>query len=501
MELEFQNVSCEYLRRTLFETRTQEETVELIVPDSYPDVQSIICAQASAIVRGKECRTGSVSVTGGIRTSAFYAPEDGSQPRVMDAYIPFTVRAEHAMASEKTELVCRCSVISADARMVNSRKILLRVNLLCQIEGFEPHCETLPQAQELPENVQVKSAQYQMLLPAQTAEKSFSVAEELNLPAGVTAVRVCCFDTMARITESKMVGNKAVFKGLLAVNVLYLGEDDLLHAEHQHIPFSQFCEMTEDFDEQPMQCTICVTGAEIEPDSSAQGKILLMNVQLLAQCVVSCARDIVLCEDAYAIGASFEPQWKQCALDALLDHQELLLDARGRTDVRADKILQVCAYTQQPQITQTAGQVRVDVPMHFYVLHYNAEGQLACEQVKTQAMTELALAESGKCFAVTQYDGAVRVSPSADGAELRADVNVDVQCYAQKQMQTLCGGTMEPYAKKLADGPSVIVCKCREQTSVWDLAKQYGTTTAAIRSANHLSTEETEAGELLLIPM
>ena len=36
---------------------------------------------------------------------------------------------------------------------------------------------------------------------------------------------------------------------------------------------------------------------------------------------------------------------------------------------------------------------------------------------------------------------------------------------------------------------------------VWDVAKQYGTSVAAICAANGLSGEEIEAGGMLLIPM
>ena len=60
----------------------------MIVPDSFPDVERIVYAGASAIVRSKECRAGSVSVTGGLRAAALYVPDDGSQPRALDAYIP-----------------------------------------------------------------------------------------------------------------------------------------------------------------------------------------------------------------------------------------------------------------------------------------------------------------------------------------------------------------------------------------------------------------------------
>ena len=42
MELVFQESRLDYLSRILCETVTQEQTAELIVPDSYPDADRVV---------------------------------------------------------------------------------------------------------------------------------------------------------------------------------------------------------------------------------------------------------------------------------------------------------------------------------------------------------------------------------------------------------------------------------------------------------------------------
>ena len=69
MELSFQTLPMRYLGNPIQGSQTQEQTAEVIVPDSCPDVARIVYTSASVIVRGKECRTGSVLVSGGIRAS------------------------------------------------------------------------------------------------------------------------------------------------------------------------------------------------------------------------------------------------------------------------------------------------------------------------------------------------------------------------------------------------------------------------------------------------
>ena len=136
MELVFQNKTSAFLQQILHETRSQEQTAELIVPDSFPDAARIVSSCAEAILRGKECRQGSVTVSGAIRAGVLYMPDDESAPRALNAYVPFSLRIDHPAATEQMQSLLDLRVRSVDARMIHSRKVLLRVNLGCELTGF-----------------------------------------------------------------------------------------------------------------------------------------------------------------------------------------------------------------------------------------------------------------------------------------------------------------------------------------------------------------------------
>ena len=88
MELVFEAQSIDYLRPVFTKAAAQEQTQELIVPDSYPDCGRIVFTGACAVMRGKEARDGSVVVTGGVRAGLLYVPEDGTEPRALSCYLP-----------------------------------------------------------------------------------------------------------------------------------------------------------------------------------------------------------------------------------------------------------------------------------------------------------------------------------------------------------------------------------------------------------------------------
>ena len=79
MELTFQTHPFSFLHCLMNEVHFQEEVSDMIVPDSYPDIDHIADCFADVILRGKECRTGSAMISGGIKAELrikyhFYAP-------------------------------------------------------------------------------------------------------------------------------------------------------------------------------------------------------------------------------------------------------------------------------------------------------------------------------------------------------------------------------------------------------------------------------------------
>ena len=302
MELSFQTLPMRYLGNPIQGSQTQEQTAEVIVPDSCPDVARIVYTSASVIVRGKECRTGSVLVSGGIRASALCIPEDDSGARTLESYLPFSLRIEHPGVTERTQAVVSAFVRQIDARLIHSRKILIRADLCCTAECLTAEEETLYALSAPPKELQTKRRTYPVSLPKETAEKSFTVTDDLTLPTGKPfASEICCYETVPRITDCKVVGSKAVFKGTLEVNMLYLSGDGSVQTWEQQLPFSQYAELAEDYDEASLCVTPLVSAAELTLEPSGEGRAMSLAVTLNAQCLVSGSVTMELIEDAYAV--------------------------------------------------------------------------------------------------------------------------------------------------------------------------------------------------------
>lgn len=502
MELVFQSNPLHFLRCPAREVRLQEETAEIIVPDSYPDIAAIAGSSAVAILRGKDCREGSVTVAGGVKGVVLYTPEDGTHPRELDAYIPFSVKVDSPALTARSEILCFVQVRSADARMINSRKALLRVDLLCEITAYEPTVEELCTLKERPACLETREAVYTTAVPMETGERSFAVNDTVEIPMGrPNIIKVYGFHCSPELTDEKLVGNKAVFKGVLRCKVLYLAEDEKLYLHEQETPFSQYCELNRDYDEETVQVRMAVTGYDLEPLISTGDQKLPFTVNLLAQCVVTGQQSVTLIEDAYCTGGLLHPQWKEYELEGSLDQQTAVQTVRHHIQGEMSELLDANVYWDRPEMTRSGDRTQIRVPATVRVLGYDRNGDLQTLTGKTEALQELALSEGAVCHATAIPTGEIYASVDTGGAEIRFSCRLSVQCCSSEKLRTLCGGSAEETQAKTSDRPGLIVRTVEKDTHLWDVAKQYGTTVSHILSANRMEYPVLAEDTMLLVPM
>lgn len=92
MEVNFNKNTCQCLRKAVCQVQNQEQTQEVRLPESMPDIGRVLSSWGQVLIRGKEWRTGGMSVSGGVMAWVLYAPEDGSEARSVETWIPFQVK-------------------------------------------------------------------------------------------------------------------------------------------------------------------------------------------------------------------------------------------------------------------------------------------------------------------------------------------------------------------------------------------------------------------------
>ncbi len=499
MELSFEPKTETYLRPVVSRVVSQEETGEAIVPDSCPDIVRTAGCFGTVVLRGKECRDGSVVLSGGIRAHVLVVPEDETYPRAIELYLPFTQRVDAPEVTSGSRVVYEARLRSLDARLLNSRKVLIRADLSGHVEAFEPAEVTTWSLLDCPPEIQAHRVTLPVTLTSQTAEKSFVVGEELELPASQPAcAAVLKWDCTVSLGEEKLIGARAVFKGTAAVRLLYRTEDGSLCRYEFAVPFSQFAELDREGGEEDLRVVLMCTGAELEPDGQDPARRFLLTLNVLAQCVTQDRTELELIDDLYATRGAVTVRSEPFSGVGVLDVQRLRQSVRGTVSGECNEVIDTSVLLDWPSTEHEGDAVRVRVPAAVTVLSLDTENHLQARTERMEAVCETVLAPGCDASSWAQLTGDVFASPSGDGAEARFTVECVVTSSAPERCAMVTGAELTESDHEPVR-PSVILRAVEEGETLWSIAKACRTCVDAVSAANALDDEPT-AGMLLLIP-
>jgi len=501
MELVFQERELNYLSRVLCETVTQEQTAELIVPDSYPDADRVVDAFATALIRSEECSAGAAGVSGNAQVGVLFVTEDGEIGR-LETQIPFSARKEFDTDYDDCTMQCACAVSSVDARMLNSRKVLVRVGVRCTMSVYARQRQTLYDIPEPAATLQLRRTKIPLRLPLELGEKSFVLNEEVEIPGTKPAVErllKCVYRT--EVEEQKLVGSKAVFKGNLIVHALYECPEGKLHSFEAGVPFSQYVDMEQELDDHALSTVLAMTSVETEPDGQMDCRRLLLSANLIAQCTAYGEQEVSLIEDAFCTNAELSPQWAEWKVTGVLDRQNFRETALAQSDAPAGGVVDAWLYTDETIRRREGERMLLELPMSVNVLYVDGEGKLQGRSMRPVANFSTELAEDGGCRLRVTGGGEIFSAAGADGMELRCPVSVELESFAEHRLRCVCGGEITEPPQSAERRPAVILRRTEAEQDVWDIAKAYHTATQAVMEANALTGAVVPADTLLLIPM
>lgn len=495
MEMQWKVTPCSYLRCVVREVQNQEQTLELRLTEGMPDIGRVLCAWGQPQLREKQWRAEEIGVSGGVNAWVLYIPEDGSQPRCVEGWIPF--QAKWKLPSDTREGFIRADVRlrSMDARAISSRKMLVRASVALLGEAMEQHQAAISQPDEVPDGVYMLRQTYPVQLTREAGEKLFAVEEDVQFSGQQPGKMLCC-RVSCHLTELAVTGSRLVLRGLLNTRCVYIGEDDRLQFASQEVPFAQFADLDNDYDkEATVALTIAFAGAECR----LEGDILQVKCDLIAQYVIHDRCLLQITEDAYSPQREVIPNVSSLDVPVCLDRVKENMGAEAEVPLEAQSVVDVAFLPDYPVHYREGENVMVELPGTFQTLYYDPEGNLHSNTTGWAGHWQLPACENCS-FAMAVGQTAL---PSAivmgDKLRLRADLALDVQTGAMQQIPMVTGLEVGEMLQPDPKRPSVILRKS-DGLSLWQLAKGCGSTVEAIEKINGL-TGEPDPENMLLIPV
>ncbi len=495
MEMQFDRMPVAYLQKLTDSLRTQEETMELRLPDGMPDVGRVLGAWGQVIVRGKEWNGDHMAVSCGVMAWVLYTPEDEDGVRSVEAWLPFSMKWELPDTRHDGKILVSCLLRSVDARSTSARKLMIRATLGALGEAWLPGQAQVAIPGELPEDIKLLTATYPVMLPREAGEKSFLLEDQLSLPN--KAEKLMYYSLQPEILDKKVMADKVVFRGNGRLHLLYRAEDGKLYSHDYDLPFSQYGDLDGAYDEDPtVSVRPCVTSLDVALDENGT---VQMKAGILGQYLLSDRSMVMVAEDAYSPYRPITLMEEQLQLPAILDQTTQTVHGEQSIQADAQQIVDLSFYPAYGQTHRTDNGVQISLPGQFQMLYYDPNGELCSAITPWEGALDISAAENSLVDTEIFPTGKPQAVAGAGNVNLRAEMTVDGTVTAGQGMPMLTGMEMGELEKPDPNRPSLILRR-KGKHRLWDVAKETGSTVETILQANHLETEP-EDSRILLIPV
>lgn len=497
MELKFQGHGCRCLGRAAREIQNTEVTHELRLPDGFPDIGRVIASWGQIIIRSKEWRADQVMVSGGVMAWVLYAPEDGGDPRSVDAWIPFQLKW-NLSDSDREGPIRVCPLLRfVDSRTVSPRKMMLRVGVAAMGEALYPMEPEVSAPGELPEDIELRRETYPVRLPKEAGEKTFLMDEDLTVQNQPVPEKLLGYTMHPEITDKKIMANKVVFRGNGNLHVIYRCSEGRIHTADFELPFSQYSELDGEYgSESTVDIQTAVTSMELDLGEGGQ---LRLKCGLLAQYLVDDRELMTLAVDAYSPFRSVEVHTSELILPTTLDERMERIAVQQLLPGAAGEVIDISFLPDFPRQRWNCDGAQLEVPALFQVLYYTPEGMLQGGTARWEGSMTLPAQEGIQINAIPEAIGFPRGAVQTEGMALEVQMQMRLRASTDQGLPMVTGLELGEQREPDPDRPSLILRRGAGD-DLWEIAKQSGSTVDAIKKANGMETVS-EDERMLLIPI
>lgn len=482
---------------------TQEETQETIVPDACPDILRIIDVYGQVLLNEKRAEEGRAIISGTVLATVLYQPESEAGIQKMEIRLPFICRQEVNAVSADGVIHANSCLHSAEARILNPRKILIRAEVEVNITAFQKKELILFGGVESDKSDHICQKEYRIeqILLVDTPERNFHFSDELRLQhtGDISELLFCC--ARANSVENRLIGNKLVFKGSIELSLLILDAEGVPSQRHESLPFSQVLELTDTDETADCQLSVelMTLTAEKDPEDAS---LIRLEMDFLAQAQVYISKQLSLLVDLYSTAYEMETEREvfsycsHCKNATFTQNVRELLETEELVRSIANTQVQFAPVTQHRE----GNLLMLRSKCRLMVLYQNESQQLVSVWKEVPIQVQVDSLPDTVCSAcrITSYE--TLAIPAAGGIEFRLSAQFHtLQSRHQSCMVTTAAQLGNPRATD-KPRPSVVLRLASTDESLWDIAKTYGTTTQRILQANELDETMNVEGKMLLIP-
>lgn len=492
-----------------------EQGVELdyVLPDYYPEIFKILkCSLTPRVISCNVSGDGKLVLDGIVYIKVIYLAEGSSALHCIDQRYTYSRTADLSRKNLNAATMPMVTVVPktdyCNCRAVSPRRIDVRGAVSCKTRAVCPVQYVLP---AIPEELQVRTKELVCCGKTIGAEKIFTVREEIETGSSGIGF-IIHSDAVPKLTDLRVIADKAVVKGNVSVSALY-GLYDSEHAgctETEHmtadIPISSILDAEGITDSHITTPEITVMNCELTSNTESG----IISCELLVKCGVRAQKEetVVIPIDVYStkcetefttspVRFSTDPRsvTRQLPLRATLkcDSAEI----RSVWDCRSELMNLTCRPKSESELMLTGQFCCSAVGMNSEGMPFFIEKQEAFEQSVPAANVDAStMIDFSACVTDTSYsiksDGMLDISAQAELSGAVRNVS---------SVEAVSTVTVHEDKPKEKDSDYALrIFFSNEGEDCWSIAKRYNTTVEAVMRENDIEDENCSLSGMILIP-
>lgn len=499
MDLELQRIVMEGYRPVSQGMFSQEETLESIVPDACPDISRIVSAVGKVFLKEKELGEGSLRLSGTARVTVLYIPEGETEPRPLEVSIPFQCVRDDPQYHAGCPVQATVQAASADARTINPRKMLVRVNLTVWAAAYQQERQELSCDVSCGEETGVEKllTLCKCYVIPDVAEKAFTFSDVLRPPASKPEMEELLFyRAELGAVDAKFIGKKLVLKGDIQLITLYRGGEGLVPLRFE-LPYSQILDLGADHEEAEPEVVVALKSV----DCRLREGELEVTLEALAQAALWVRRSVTLISDAYCLKQPLDVERAPARLCTMAERTCRRETARKlcESGIPAKQVLDCAVSVTSMASAPAEDGMEFTAQALASILYLSEDDALCGVEVEIPVSCRGELPSGCSCSCTCRPVGEATAVPVTGGLEVRFEA--EFAWMSIREEQAACVTELKPSSvQEPGVRPSVVIRRVERGEALWDIAKSCGSTVDDICGANGMTTPEAAEGELLLIP-
>lgn len=499
------------------------------VPDTKPDIDFLIKQQSTLELAEVKSEQDKVILRGTLPFTLLYSSSDDIRPvHNMNGKIPFeeTLNLDSVLPGD--EVFCHYDLEDCQINLINSRKISVRaiVSFHCQVEEEAKNPAGVDIVSDEAARAGMDTAvspeglhkQYETISYTQSSSRQkdiFRIKDEITLPKGKPSMDTLLYYEMTpQNLQPRLVEDGIRLTGDLLLFLLYVPEDEERRMEYMEteIPIDGIIscagcheQMIPDISFLPQNRML-----EIKTDEDGEQRILDLELSLSLNMKFYEDMEMEILNDAYSTACELTLTRQPVTFEKLLMKSQNILRASENIKIenRQEKILQICTASGKIQIDEQEiqengisleGVVELDI---LYITE-NDDRPLGSTKgiIPFQHFLEIKNMSPQDHYQLQTDISQISVI-MLDGEEMEAKVviNLGAIVFTPALQNVVTDMEEAPLdLERLQKMPGIVGFIAGEDSTLWDLAKEYCTSPESIMELNGLADHQIRPGERLLL--